>query len=153
MAGGAGKPAPAALSTRRKLPMDINDIIALKHQWAFLRDAGDIDGMVSLYAPDARTELGPLGQAVGKDAIRANLERMLAGYIPGSRMHELSNPVVHVDGDHASAQWYLRVTAIDSANNQIRTNSLGRYHDDLVRLDEGWRFSVVRLTTLWRYAG
>lgn len=127
-------------------------VLALKHQWAFLRDDGDIDALMRLYAPGARTELGVLGDVVGEDAIRVNLERMLAGHRPGTTLHQVTNGLVEIaaDGESAQAEWYLRVMRIDVDTGEMRTTSLGRYRDKLRKIDGEWRFAVVKLTTLWR---
>ncbi|MEU7046366.1 nuclear transport factor 2 family protein [Streptomyces varsoviensis] len=41
-------------------------------------NAGDIEGIVALYEPDAVLAFPPGGQTVGREAIRAVLERLLA---------------------------------------------------------------------------
>ncbi|KOG56028.1 ketosteroid isomerase, partial [Streptomyces varsoviensis] len=41
-------------------------------------NAGDIEGVVALYEPDAVLAFPPGGQTVGREAIRAALERLLA---------------------------------------------------------------------------
>ena len=42
-------------------------------------NAGDVDGLVALYAPDAKVYFSPDKAAHGHDEIRAALESMLAG--------------------------------------------------------------------------
>jgi hypothetical protein len=58
----------------------------------------------------------------------------------GPTYHRLTNFVVDVDGDTATARTYvhavLMLTPDDGAN---WVDAVGHYDDELVRTDEGWR--------------
>jgi hypothetical protein len=62
----------------------------------------------------------------------------------------MTNHVVDVDGDQASARTYVDAW-ITSVDNVSGINAIGFYDDELVRTDQGWRiarrtFTQVRLT-------
>lgn len=62
----------------------------------------------------------------------------------------MTNHVIDVEGDHASARSYVDawITSVDNASG---INAIGFYDDEGVRTGEGWRiarrrFTQVRLT-------
>lgn len=63
------------MTTTRELAQQPEDLARLFVERANARDA---DGLAALYAPDAVMGFPPGAQTVGRDAIRAVLEQMLA---------------------------------------------------------------------------
>ena len=57
--------------------------------------------------------------------------------------------LVRIDGNKAAARWL--VTELQVALSGDRRFIIGRYEDELVRLDEGWRFARRVFTA--RYVG
>lgn len=115
-------------------------------------DDGDLEGMLSLFAPDAVYRV--LGrEMVGHDAIAAFLGEL--GFLPGAgrwtdpgqenrqprSMHLISNPVVDVDGDVAVAESDF-VTLRRNADGDAELGLVGRYRDRLRKGTDGeWRFT------------
>lgn len=58
--------------------------------------------------------------------------------------HMMTNFVVEVDGDHATATTYVHVVLVLDAARSRSVDAVGTYHDRLVRTAEGWRISDRR---------
>ena len=58
----------------------------------------------------------------------------------GHTLHRMTNHVVDVDGDQASARTYVDAW-ITSVDNVSGINAIGFYDDELVRTDHGWRIA------------
>jgi uncharacterized protein (TIGR02246 family) len=123
-------------------------IIDLLGRYCHTLDAGDVDGAVALFAPDA--VLWPLFMSDeperGRDAIAAWYQRYWIGVTGAVRFlqHHIQSPMVDVDGDTARARCYLTATSVSRANDDVRM-SHGRYEDVLVKLDGVWRFAERRI--------
>jgi hypothetical protein len=91
--------------------------------------------------------MGDYGTFDGVDAIARFEEASHAG--AGHTLHRMTNHVVDVTGDKATAPTYVDAW-IMSADNASGINAIGFYDDELVRTGDGWRiarrtFTQVRL--------
>ena len=95
-----------ALAARLRRLEDSEEIRALFLRYADCLDANDFAGYANLFASDGEL-LAQLGTAKGPAAIRALLEERLGTDIAKARavsFHVISNPVIEVDGDRATAR-------------------------------------------------
>ncbi|MEO1061239.1 MAG: nuclear transport factor 2 family protein [Actinomycetota bacterium] len=67
-----------------------------------------------------------------------------------SSHHQMTNPMIEVDVDEAELTMYLQAQhlLVHPDGDPLFTIG-GYYRDRLVRTDEGWRLSAVRLVVLW----
>lgn len=102
-------------------------------------DDGRFDEFAALFAVDATFEVPPAAPALGRDAIRGFME---TGYQPEVRgKHVLSEPLVDVDGDDATATTDFVFVGRSSAGAWV-VKAAGRYHDTLRRTADGpWEFT------------
>jgi hypothetical protein len=101
--------------------------------------AGEI---ADLFTPDGVWDGGPgLGVARGRAAIAAQLERPTLTF---SR-HLFTNPVIDVEGDHASATWDLLCPCQRHDGTSFLMS--GSESDRYVRLDGRWLHQSMTLTT------
>ena len=115
-------------------------------QYCHFTDDGLFDDSAALLAPDAgfvvmgTTHEGPAG-------VKAFLEEFQG---PANRgKHVTANSVIDVDGDRARA-W----TDYVFVGPDMTVWSAGRYHDTLVRGDDGrWRFTERRIAFMGDAAG
>jgi 3-phenylpropionate/cinnamic acid dioxygenase small subunit len=127
---------------------DIEEIRALFLRYADCLDANDFAGYAGLFASDGEL-LAQLGAAVGPAAIQALLEERLGTAIAKARavsFHVISNPVIEVDGDRATARvlWsYLTQRAEDPHPILIQA---GHYTDDLRRENGRWKIARHAIT-------
>lgn len=132
------------------LSSDLEDrlaIIELTHRYCWALDSKQFDLLDTVFLPDATAELrsAPLE---GRDAIRNRIRNALDPL--DATQHTVSNHLVTIDGDTASARTYLH-------SQHVRTGTpggelyviAGRYEDELVRTPEGWRIRFRRLVTVW----
>ncbi|MDA8280123.1 MAG: nuclear transport factor 2 family protein [Actinomycetota bacterium] len=102
--------------------------------------------MAALFAPDGRWEVPGVTDTVGHDAIAARLAGLLAQF--SLLVQLLHSGVVMLDGDRATARWYLTEHARDADGGGALF--IGYYDDDLVRQDGVWRFASRRFAFLYR---
>jgi 3-phenylpropionate/cinnamic acid dioxygenase small subunit len=119
--------------------------LAQYSQWC---DDGTFDRWSTLFTEDARLVVGVQGYD-GRRAIRQYMERVLP---PGARgKHITANTLVAVEGETATAQTdYLFVRPTVAGLALVAT---GRYHDQLVRDGDRWRFQAREITLLEPYDG
>lgn len=113
----------------------------LKYEYCYATDALDIDRMLDAYVPDGRLDV-PIHEPIeGHDGIREYFE-WFAEQEYQDRAHNVFNPVIDVDGDTATGEWYYMVIyTLPGGNLEV---GHGRYDDEYVRTDEGWKLSSVR---------
>ena len=106
-------------------------------------DDGDFDRWIELFTEDARLLFA--GRATeGRAGIRTYMEQVQPP--EGRGKHITSNILVDVDGDNAAAHTdYLFVRPTSGGLVPIAT---GRYHDQLVRDGDRWRFRQREITLL-----
>jgi 3-phenylpropionate/cinnamic acid dioxygenase small subunit len=106
-------------------------------QYAQLCDDGRFDEWGDLFTVDARFHVMGSTQT-GRPAAQAWIEEMQA---PDARgRHVVSAPVINLGDDGRTAWAWTDYLFFDKAG---AIASAGRYHDELVRGDDGrWRFSL-----------
>ena len=104
----------------------------------------------TVFTADCVLDYGEIGSFTGVEAVTEFMDQSHA--MAGHTMHRLSNIVIALDGDRASARTYVDglILAPDNASG---VSAVGFYDDDLIRTDHGWRiarrvFTAVRITTV-----
>jgi 3-phenylpropionate/cinnamic acid dioxygenase small subunit len=127
--------------------MTTNDEIRnLLFRYCELIDAGDVDGLVDLFADAVVSGFGATRVWRGRDEIRAmyslgdRRERTSGGR---ATKHITTNALIEVDEDAGTATsrsyWVLLVST--SPDEPIRPILAGRYHDSFARVGGAWRFA------------
>ena len=62
----------------------------------------------------------------------------------GFAVHGLSNPLIEIEGDRATGQWYLAQPMTLKGTDQAYWFA-ARYRDRYLRTPEGWRFQHVKI--------
>ncbi len=112
-----------------------------RRDWAMFRTA---------FTDDCVLDYGEIGSFTGVDAVTEFMDATHA--MAGHTMHRLSNIVITLDGDRATARTYID-GLIMAADNASGVNAVGYYDDDLMRTEHGWRiarriFTAVRISTI-----
>ncbi len=105
-------------------------------------DAGDPEGFARFFVEGAELDVNGIA-ARGYGEI-ADLYRRVAADKPrltGVFRMLLSNPVIHVKGDRATAQFLWTQTLNDTIKGPPRLIEQGREFDELVRRDGPWRIT------------
>jgi 3-phenylpropionate/cinnamic acid dioxygenase small subunit len=120
---------------------DIQEIRDLLTGYGRLLDAHDLASYSQLFAKNGEW-VGGFGSAKGPAAIQALMEKNLgttAKGAPGSTYHLLTNFMIKVDGDRATAwsRWSFTVTGANKSPSMLYG---GHYDDTLTREDGHWKF-------------
>ena len=130
------------LERRLQVLEDAEAIRNLKARYAALCDNDyDADGIAALFTDDALWESPALGRFEGREAIRAFFKR--ASGIFSFAIHYSLNGHIGVDGDTASARWYLFMPCTVAAGDQAMWHA-GIDHETYVRVNGIWRFRHKR---------
>lgn len=122
----------------------VEDELAIKRvilDYAVRLDARDFDGYVALFAKDGTWQNGTTIKH-GHDEIRQMLVGIYGnpapGYVNNDSYRIVSNVLVDIDGDHATA--HSRQLTIMRGENGAPTPRLsGIYDDELIREDGAWK--------------
>ena len=131
----------ASLAARIERLEDIEEIRVLLTNYGRFLDAHDLASYSRLFAQDGEW-VGGFGSAKGPAGILALMEKNLGpgpARKPGSTLHILSNFVIEVHGDTATA-WSRWVFVTTGADNRPTPAMTGHYDDTLVRENGEWRF-------------
>jgi hypothetical protein len=137
----ATKKSDASLEARIQRLEDIEEIRVLLTDYGRFLDAHDLVSYSHLFAKEGEW-VGGFGSAKGPAGVQALMEKNLgpgpAGK-PGSTFHILTNFIIDVHGDTATA-WSRWVFVTTGADNRPTPAMGGHYDDTLVREDGHWRF-------------
>jgi hypothetical protein len=143
--GGLAVAGDAPLVARLQRLEDLAEIERLFYDYRRHLDARDLHAYSRLFCEDGEWT-GRTGSAVGPDAIEAMLEANLSPNPPApgaTSWHIVSNPVIDLDGDRATASttWTL---IRRSSGDAPEVTLLGHYDDELARERGRWRFKRRR---------
>lgn len=95
--------------------------------------------LADLFTDDGILDLGPFGRYEGRAALLNAFENILP---QGTRwsVHYIVNPVIAVDGDAATGDWYFLIKAVPGAPPGAPViEILGGYADKYERTASGWK--------------
>lgn len=136
-----------SLEGRLQLMEDVQAIAELKAAYCNAADGGwdrpthDSDTVANLFVEDGVWQGGKSGRGEGREGIRKLFDTFKPAPLA---FHRVSNPVIKVDGDHATGEWHALV-AITFGNGKSYLIG-GIYNDEFVRTGEGWRFKRLDFT-------
>ncbi len=119
---------------------DVDEIVALVHEYAYRLDAGDLDGVAALFAHAELRSTRHDRVLRGADEARTLYDQVHIDDdgTPGT-MHQLTNVTVAVDGDSATGRSYFTVLQVTAQG--LHPILAGEYRDRFVRRADGWSFS------------
>lgn len=118
----------------------IRDLLA---RYTYNGDRGRVAELAACFADDGILEY--FGEDhIGPDAIAAKLSAGTGDPRRTFVRHHITNPLVEVDGDNATARSYFAVTSNAGPDHS------GTYDDQLVRTAHGWRFARRRVRIDWQ---
>ena len=128
--------------TEREDRQDISEVLV---RYATGIDRRDWPLFRTVFTDDCELDYGEIGAWSGVDAVTDFMEQVHA--MAGHTLHRLSNQVITVDGDTATARTYIDAL-IMAADNTSGVNGIGFYDDELVRTADGWRIARRRFTAV-----
>lgn len=126
-------------------------VVDLLLSYATAIDTHDWNLLDTIFLPDADCDYSEAGGFRGPyPEIRAWLAEVLA---PMQTQHMLTNHVIDVDGDEATASTYLQAEhRFEVDGEPVFYTFRGIYRDRLVRTASGWAIAVRSLTPMWETA-
>lgn len=131
-------------------PDDRQEITDVLVRYASGIDRRDWPRFRTCFTPDVHADYGAgVGEWHDLEAFTEYMRVMHQDM--GATQHMLSNFVIDVDGDTATASTYVHAVLVVSDDPPVWYEPVGRYEDRLVRTSEGWRiaqrtFHHTRLT-------
>lgn len=129
---------------------DLLEIQQLIYRYAWLIDTRDFDGLERVFAPGAEVHYNVFG---GVKQVWPELKSFLRMGLSLHRVtqHQMSNPMVDLDGDRAAARTYGNLVHVqellDGKPSYVVQHAI--YTDALERRPEGWRITSRRLDNLY----
>jgi uncharacterized protein (TIGR02246 family) len=131
-----------ALKARVQQTEDRQEIAQLVVEYGHLLDTHDLAGYSNLFAKDGEW-IGGFGRAKGPKAILAMMKKYIgtSPYDPRNvkGFHLLTNIVIHLNGDHATA-WSRIIYMVRNKDNKPASALGGHYDDELIRENGHWKF-------------
>ena len=122
---------------------DIEAIKQLKARYCEICDDDhNPDRIASVFAEDGIWESADFGTAKGHAAIR-ELFKKFQKLIAFSQ-HNVMNPIIEVDGDRATAEWYFLGPFTFREQQEPRWLAL-QYKDDYVKVSGRWKYQHLRV--------
>ncbi|MEM7541622.1 MAG: nuclear transport factor 2 family protein [Pseudomonadota bacterium] len=133
----------AELEARITRIEDVEAIKKLKARYCEIcDDMHNPDRINSLFAEDGIWESPEFGKAEGHAAIR----ELFAGFkaMFSFSQHNISNPIIDVDGDRATAIWYIAGPWTKTEDGKAIWMQ-ARYDDDYVKTNGEWQYQHLRV--------
>ena len=141
----AAPPTEADFEALKSQVREVHDRLEIQQlvvEYGHLLDTHDLVGYSNLFARDGEW-IGGFGRAKGPAAILAMMNKYIgtAPFDPKDvkGFHLLTNIIVHVNGDHATA-WSRIVYMVRNKDNKPSPAMGGHYDDTLVRENGHWKF-------------
>lgn len=119
------------------------EILDLLARYTYNGDRGRIDALAACFADEGTLEF-PGNNGTGPAGVAAALTGGERNPAIGFVRHHITNPLIELDGDHATARSYFTVTSNNGPDHS------GTYDDRLVRTAAGWRFAHRRVRIDWQ---
>lgn len=120
-----------------------DEIENLLYVYAERIDAGDFAGVAEMFAYAEIRVAGSDAATRGRDDVLRLYESTTRLYECGTprTKHVVTNPIILVDGDRATARSCFTVMQ-QTPELPLQVIITGRYRDELERADGGWRFAA-----------
>lgn len=120
---------------------DYREILELRNRYCHYIDRGRYGDWASLFTEDGVFDTGRGEPFIGREAIQELGETGIAEKYEFSA-HLMLNPVIDIDGDEATGQWYyyLLFTRSDGSVGWEQ----GFYDEEYTRVDGDWKFARVQ---------
>ena len=112
-------------------------------RYTYNGDRGRLDDLSACFAPDGTLEFSgkaPQGPAAIAQALSSGERNPRLTFV----RHHITNPLIDLTGDTASARSYFAVTT------NVGPDHSGTYDDRLIRTLDGWRFAYRRGRIDWQ---
>jgi hypothetical protein len=142
-------PGEAALLERLSALEDRQEITDLLYRYSSAIDERDWDLLRTCFVAEGTADYREFGAATaGVESVVEMCDRVLSGL--DASHHMIGNPRITLEGDRATSSCYVQ--AQHFLASKMGANTLmagGRYEDELVRTEDGWRIRSRVMFTTW----
>lgn len=130
---------------------DIQDLQELHTNYAYLLLARDWEKIVDLFTDNAVAILHKRGRFQGKASIIEIFKKVVQNNSKGRGRdsHVAVQPIIHVDGDKATAQWLMFVISTDPDGHSESIIQHGRHEMEYCRINGKWKIKYMLFTSPW----
>jgi ketosteroid isomerase-like protein len=130
---------------------DILDLQELHSNYAYLLLVRDWEKIVDLFTDDAVAILHKRGRFQGKAAIIEIFKNVVKNNSKGKGRdsHIAVQPIIHVEGDKAGAQWLMFVVSTDAETGRETIIQHGRHEMEYARINGQWKIKYMLFTSPW----
>lgn len=118
--------------------------LAQKYADAVMRR--DAEDWGDTWAEDGVWYLGMPNPIEGREAIVGLWKQAMGGY--PVVLHIVQPGIIEVNGDTATARWYIQENIVDGDGNHIWV--VGVYNDELAKVNGEWKFKLRKFDALYR---
>ena len=121
---------------------DVEAIRRLKAAYCAVAD-DDHNGqaLTELFVPDGTWSASISGAFHGHEAMRGHFDSIRASRRIAHSSHMVMNPVIDVEGDHATGTWSFLMLYTGTDGSRVRI--VGFYRDTYVRVNGHWKFATL----------
>jgi len=123
---------------------DRDEIVALTIRYATAIDSEQYEMLSTVFTADADLDYGEVGHWTGAAEVTEFMD--LAHRGAANTLHRMSNQIVDVNGDAATARTYVDALILGPDGSGV--NAIGYYDDELGRTGDGWRISKRKFTSV-----
>ena len=123
---------------------DRDELFDLTIRYATAIDSRQYELLSTVFTADADLDYGEVGHWTGAAEITEFMD--LAHRGAANTLHRMSNQVISVDGDSATARTYVDALILGPEGSGV--NAIGYYDDELVRTGDGWRINKRKFTSI-----
>ncbi len=123
---------------------DRDEIVALTIRYATAIDSRQYQLLSTVFTAEADLDYGEVGHWIGAAEVTEFMDRAHAG--AANTLHRMSNQVIAVHGDSATARTYVDALILGPDGSGV--NAIGYYDDEVVRTVDGWRISKRTFTSV-----
>lgn len=124
----------------------MEEIKKVRYLYCFYLDDRNWEAMARLFAEDAIGDYGYLGTVQGREGIRKLFEDSVSKLVLFSA-HFMHNPVIEVDGDTATGQWYI--SAPGTIEECTAVYALVKAYDTYRKIDGAWKIQSLKYD--WKF--
>jgi len=139
------------LQQQLKTLQDIQELQELHTNYAYLLLQRNWEKIVDLFADDAVVILHKRGRFRGKESIINIFKQVVQNNSPGKGRdsHVAVQPIIHVNGDKAKAQWLMFVISTDPNSGHETIIQHGRHEIEYIRTNGKWKIRYMLFTSPW----
>ena len=124
-----------------RLWQDTEAIKKLRATYCYLADAQRMEEVIALFTQNARLNFGGVCYE-GREGLDAFFLQLIPSQLSFS-MHMVHNPIIEIDGNHATGKWYFEAPTTFKPDNKAFWLA-GVYDEEYVKENGEWKIDSLK---------